>query len=789
MNVIGVNVREVEGRARPIIAPGETGKTAFLIRSRRGPAHTPVTVHGVAEFSRVFGGLDTTTLGAAVVASFFDNGGSEATCVRVTRPAASVARQVLTDRTGAPTLRVEAGWHGLRSPGASGNTLQVTVVDNPLGSTEVPPQVLSANAAPFPLTDGDTLDVSIDGGAAQTVTFQAGAFENIAQATAEEVAAAIRQDAREALSFAAPGGRVMIAGRNAGPSRRIALSGDAATTLGFTGTTADSDAGLEDATVIALRGSAGFGTGQAVRISTHGRVTGATPLAATETIADGASFSVTVDGGIAETVTFAEGGRIADLTNATPDEVVAEINRQSRGFTAGLAPDGALMLWSNSLGASSTISLAAGGIDPLPALDLAGQVPETGLTAETAIAERSDADSWIRINPALPNGNPLPHGSVRAATAEVDIAVVENGVELERFTSVGMEPASTVYAVDVVNDALAGSDRIRLLDLASGSGLGRNLPAAVTRSAMTTTGSDPAPLDVDYAGNAASRTGLHALDTTDFELLALADTTNPAPAADAIAYCAARGTAIAIVTGPADADLTAMIDFAAPLRASVSYGVAIWPHGQVANPLDTTGAQPLRTIPLAGAYCGMLARVGRNSGVWTSPAGARAAILVTGLVPGSQVTDIEHTDAAVRGGVSVIRALPGQGIIADAARNLSTNPALRLVSQRRLTNLIKVSLGRGLRLFLQEPITPRLFAQVRDSVGAFMTGLWRGGAFGTEDREDGFVVLCDETNNPETQTQFGLLEVEVRFRTPSSAEFVVVEISQSPAETVAAERS
>ncbi len=787
MNVIGVNVREVEGRARPIVAPAETGRAAFLIRSLRGPAHTPVGVQGFAEFARAFGGLDATTLGAAVVESFFSNGGAEAVCVRVTQTGAVAARQTLNDRAGAPTLRIEAGWRGQPNPGGWADGLEITVEDNPLGTAEAPAQALSANAGPFALADGDQIDVTVDGAGAQTVTFQTALFADIAQATAEEVAAVIRADAPAATASAALGGRVLIAGREAGPSRRVAIAGGAAATLGFTGANADSDAGIGGAETIALRGVAGFGVGQAIRVSTRGRVTGGAALGATENIAVGASMDVTVDGGAPATVTFAVGGRIADLAAATPAEIVAEINRQARGFSADLTPSGELTLSSNSVGAGSTIALVAGATDPLPTLSLDASVPVAGLSVASMISERSDAGGWIRVAPALPAADPLPPGDLEAQTAEVDVAVIQNGVELERFASIGMESGTAVYAVDVINDAFAGSDLIRAIDLASGSGAALNLPAVVTRSAMTTTGSDPAPNDADYAGNAAARTGLHALDAETFELLAYTDTTNAAPTADAIAYCEDKGTAIAIVTGPAAADLPSMIHYAAPLRADVSYGVAIWPHGQVVDPLDATGLRPLRTIPLVGAYCGMLARVGRESGVWTSPAGGRAGINVVGLVPGAEVTDIEHTDAATRGGVSVIRALPGQGIIADAARNLSTNAALRLVSARRTTNLIKASLGRSLRLFLQEPITPRLFAQVRDSVGAFMTGLWRSGAFGTEEREDGFALICNASNNPETQTQLGILAVEVRFRTPPSAEFVIVEISQSPAETVATE--
>ncbi len=57
----------------------------------------------------------------------------------------------------------------------------------------------------YPLRDRDTLVFSVDGGAWETVTFRAGAFKDVGQATAEEVAAVLNRSATLAAGAAGDG--------------------------------------------------------------------------------------------------------------------------------------------------------------------------------------------------------------------------------------------------------------------------------------------------------------------------------------------------------------------------------------------------------------------------------------------------------------------------------------------------------------------------------------------------------------------------------------------------------
>jgi len=92
---------------------------------------------------------------------------------------------------------------------------------------------LQTSDEPFGLADLDELTVSLDGGPPSTITFAAADFEDISQATAEEVALVIN-NADVGVEAAAVSGSVMIRPSVAGPGSSIEVGGSAAAALGLT---------------------------------------------------------------------------------------------------------------------------------------------------------------------------------------------------------------------------------------------------------------------------------------------------------------------------------------------------------------------------------------------------------------------------------------------------------------------------------------------------------------------------------------------------------------------------
>ena len=104
----GIVVAETPGADQPI-ARLEGATCAFVGRTLRGPPNRPVTVHSLAEFQQVFGGLWQPSPLSYAVEQYFENGGRHAVVVRVVNGARPAT---LSLPCGEATLTLEA-----RSPG------------------------------------------------------------------------------------------------------------------------------------------------------------------------------------------------------------------------------------------------------------------------------------------------------------------------------------------------------------------------------------------------------------------------------------------------------------------------------------------------------------------------------------------------------------------------------------------------------------------------------------------------------------------------------------------------
>lgn len=122
----GVYVEEIPSGVHPI-AGVSTADTAFVDFFPRGPERKATAVRSLAEFDRVFGGLDPRSEASYAVYQFFLNGGSTAWILRVTAtkkgaspPARASAK--FADSSSTDVLTISAA-----NEGAWGNALQVAI--------------------------------------------------------------------------------------------------------------------------------------------------------------------------------------------------------------------------------------------------------------------------------------------------------------------------------------------------------------------------------------------------------------------------------------------------------------------------------------------------------------------------------------------------------------------------------------------------------------------------------------------------------------------------------------
>ena len=104
----------------------------------------------------------------------------------------------------------------------------------------------------------------------------------------------------------------------------------------------------------------------------------------------------------------------------------------------------------------------------------------------------------------------------------------------------------------------------------------------------------------------------------------------------------------------------------------------------------------------------------------------------------------------------------------------------KYVPIRRLALMIEESLFRGTKWVVFEPNDEPLWAKIRQNVGAFMTTLFRQGAFQGSTPDKAFFVKCDGETTTAADRNLGVVNIEVGFAPLKPAEFVVLKIQQIP---------
>jgi hypothetical protein len=195
---------------------------------------------------------------------------------------------------------------------------------------------------------------------------------------------------------------------------------------------------------------------------------------------------------------------------------------------------------------------------------------------------------------------------------------------------------------------------------------------------------------------------------------------------------------------------------------------------------DPRNEYRLRSIGTSGTMAGIYARTDSERGVWKAPAGVEA------ILRGVSDLDRKLTDAE-NGvlnplGINCLRTFPVYGGIAWGARTLMGADQManewKYVPIRRLALMLEESLFRGTKWVVFEPNDEPLWAKIRLNVGAYMTSLFRQGAFQGVTPKQAFYVKCDGETTTEDDRNKGIVNIEVGFAPLKPAEFVVIKIQQ-----------
>lgn len=366
----------------------------------------------------------------------------------------------------------------------------------------------------------------------------------------------------------------------------------------------------------------------------------------------------------------------------------------------------------------------------------------------------------------------------------------------ERFSSVTLREDGGSIRLDRVLEQQ--SFYLRVANNAAGAPV---LPAGRLRGTAPVNlsgGVESAPLSLKaYLGDTRPGTGLAALeDCRDFDILVIPPDTRLSGGAEfgdtpplvyqsAAALCARR-KAMLIVDPPVkwrDAAKAGKVGDIS-LDDLGSFGVeearnAVVYFPRVVAPDPNRGGRDT-VFPPGGAIAGIWAATDNAQGVWKAPAGMEAAInAVSG--PELKLTDAENGQLNPLG-INCLREFAVGGTVVWGARTMRGGDQFgsewKYVPVRRTALLIEKSLQDGLQWVVFEPNNETLWAKLRQTVGAFMHGLFQEGAFGGVSAAEAFFVKCDSSTTTQADLDQGVVNVQVGFAPVQPAEFIVLMFSQ-----------
>lgn len=310
-----------------------------------------------------------------------------------------------------------------------------------------------------------------------------------------------------------------------------------------------------------------------------------------------------------------------------------------------------------------------------------------------------------------------------------------------------------------------------------------------------TGGNDGQPLDeTTYLGDESRKTGIHALRKADiFNLLCIPPDARsgdlPKGVYEAAALLCSQERALLIVDPkaawdaiPEEAAATVkaqQLDAANQVLSLTHADHAALYFPRILKRDRLRGGQ-VDVFPPCGMVAGVMARTDVNRGVFKAPAGLGATLSgIDGLTV--KMTDDEN-GLLNPIGVNCLRSFPNVGRVIWGARTLKGSDQLshdyKYVPVRRLALFIEESLFRGTQWVVFEGNDEALWAQIRMSVGGFMQGLFRQGAFQGSSPKDAYFVKCDSETTTQDDINRGVVNIVVGFAPLQPAEFVVISIQQ-----------
>jgi hypothetical protein len=731
-----VVVQEEEPQIRTISGV-PTATAACVGITEKGPIGEATLCTSFAQWRGIFGGDIADGYACQAVRGFFENGGQVLYFTRTvhytdvgtpatkTSVAASLNLATAVASASAGTVLGTATEPFALTPG---DTLDLSVDGGATDSATIDAaraSVTAGNSATYALVDGYTLLVKIDGGAEQTITFLTAEFVSIGAATAAEVNAVINAKLSGGyadLDTAKP----RINSDTQGTDSAVQVTGGTANAiLGFS--------------TSAVAGTGDVGDIDAVTV---------------------AELKTVIEADVADVVVNNVGGAV---------QIVADGN--APGVTSSIQVE-----------ATSTADDELG-------LDNAVHSGSSGAAVDT-LTVNGKYDGTYGNNLTI-----LISAATSGEAARFNLVVLSGGVVVERFPNMTMDPDDDNYVETIINDTNNGSKYISVVDLDvdptdASAARPANSPGATPVAYGPLTGGDDgltSIADTDFIGDETGKTGIRSFDTVlDLRLLFIPDRPTSAVHNAMITYCEITRdmSMFAILDPPAGlgaSEIITYVDTTAGLLNLSEFAAIYWPQVKVINPSSTIfGNVSSVTVPPSGHIAGCYARTdgARVGGVYDPPSNEKGRLSgVIGLET-DEVIEEARRDLVFPKRINPITKLSGQPIAIDGARTLKGGGNFPSISERRGVIFIEQSIKNGLEFARNKNNDAELRAAVARTITAFLIVQMKVGAFRTKNPATAFFVDVSEALNPASEVFAGKLNARIGLATQKPAEYIVLTFSQ-----------
>jgi hypothetical protein len=307
-------------------------------------------------------------------------------------------------------------------------------------------------------------------------------------------------------------------------------------------------------------------------------------------------------------------------------------------------------------------------------------------------------------------------------------------------------------------------------------------PAVSTGPWATLGGGDDALASLgvdDFVGldlGPGQRTGIQALEDIDQVAIALTPGMWSVDVRSAlIIHCETLADRFAILDCPPGLGVQEVEAFRSLI--DTKYAALYYPWVKIRDPRP--GGEEV-TAPPSGFLAGIYARTDIARGVHKAPANE----VIRSIRGFESAISKREQDILNPQNINVLRAFPGRGNRVWGARVLTSAPAWRYISVRRLFIMIEESIDEATQWVVFEPNDEPLWARVRQSVSRFLMTQWRIGALQGATADEAFYVVCDRSTMSPDDIDNGRLICEIGIAPVKPAEFVIFRIQQKTLETV-----